>query len=75
MPGGRGFPSDPACLTSSVLRYLGFAPALGPVLSNIAAQYSRPAPNLRAAGRGKVAGLPHTLGWASKSVSYFGDVQ
>ena len=41
MPGGRGFPSDPACLTSSVLRYLSFEPALGPVLPNIAAHYPR----------------------------------
>jgi len=58
-----------------VLRYLVFRPALGPSSSNIAAQYSRPAPDLRAAGWGKVAGLPHAPGRASKSVDYFGDVQ
>ena len=38
--GGRGFPSAPACLTSSVLRYLVFRPPPGPVSANIAAQYS-----------------------------------
>ena len=41
MPGGRGFPSDPACLTSSVLRYLDFGSTRGPVLLNIAAHYPR----------------------------------
>lgn len=41
MPGGRGFPSDPACLTSSVLRYLDFGSTRGLISFNIAAHYSR----------------------------------
>jgi len=41
MPGGRGFPSDPACLTSSVLRYLDFGSTRGLISFNIAAHIFR----------------------------------
>ena len=40
LPVRRGLPSNPTCLTSSVLRYLVFRPPPGPVSANIAAQYS-----------------------------------
>ena len=41
MPGGRGFPSNPGHLRSSVLRYLDFGSVSGLVLLNIAAHYPR----------------------------------
>ncbi len=42
MPGGRGgFPSNPACLTSSVLRYLVFGSTRGLISFNIAAHIFR----------------------------------
>ena len=71
LPVGQGLPSDPGCLTSSVLRYLDFRPPPGPVSFNIAAQYSR----LRIPGGPEIWSLAHAPGWASKSVDYFRDVQ
>lgn len=41
MPGGRGFPSNPGCLTSTVLRYLVFGSTRGLISFNIAAHIFR----------------------------------
>ena len=71
MPGGRGFPSNPGHLRSSVLRYLDFGSVSGPVLLNIAAHY----PRLCIPGGPEIWSLPHAPGRVSKSVRYFRDVR
>ena len=63
LPVRRGLPSNPTCLTSSVLRYLGFRPPPGPVSANIAAH--TPAAGLGMSGSW---GLPSDLGRLTSSV-------